>query len=139
MYPAALLAMAVVTLVAAWVLSPGPDEFCYLPGGIQFGGECGMVQVMGVPCPQCGMTRSFVHAARLNLVSAFWYNPAGLALFLWIQVAGFIGLVRLVTRTPRRLEPPIQVFAGWAFFWLIALYALPYALRVFFDVNPLPL
>ena len=59
-------------------------------------------------------------------------------LFLWIEIAGFIGAVRLITRTPRRLEPPFQIFVGWAAIWLVVLYAIPYVLRIFFDVNPLP-
>ena len=44
------------------------------------------------------MVRSWVHAARGDLWVAFRLSPGGLGLFLWSQVAGVFGLVRLVRR-----------------------------------------
>lgn len=82
-WPSVLVGLAVSSLGAALLLQPGPDEFCYLFGH-RFGDECGMQVVLGIPCPQCGMTRSFVYGARLQLARAAAYNPAGLALFLWL-------------------------------------------------------
>lgn len=137
LWPSMLVGMGVAAWSASLLLHPGPHEFVYFPDGTQFGDTCGLIVAAGVPCPQCGMTRSWVYAARFEWVTAFFYSPGGLGLFLWLQVGAIIGLVRLVTRNPRALEPPLALSAGWAGFWLVALYALPYALRLA-GVNPLP-
>jgi len=125
------------TLIAALILVPGADEFCYLFGIYRFGDECGAQKIAGVPCPQCGMTRSFVWSVRGHFVRAFFYNPAGMTLFLWIEAAGVIGAVRLITRDPNRLRGPYQLIVGWALFWLVFLYAIPFVLRIA-GINPLP-
>lgn len=131
-----LLTLGIGAFGAALLLSPGADEFCYLPDGTQFGETCAFITVTGQPCPQCGMTRSWVYGARGMFVTAFWYNPAGLALFLWIQVGALIGAARLVVRDPKRFVAPWRFNVGWAMFWLIVLYAIPWVLRLF-GVNPL--
>lgn len=137
-YDAGLVAFAVATLAASWTLQPGPDpEWVYLPDGQRFGETCLMLAVTGLPCPQCGMTRAFVLAARGDLWTAFLRNPAGLALFLWIVVGGAMGAVRLAAARAREARVPHQVFVGWTVFWMVGLYVIPYVLRLF-GVNPLP-
>ncbi|MEM6929922.1 MAG: DUF2752 domain-containing protein [Myxococcota bacterium] len=137
LWPAILVATGVLTWVASLGLHPGHDEFVYFPNGMRFGDTCGAIVLTGLPCPQCGMTRSWVHAARFDLSTAFFYSPGGLGLFLWAQVGAAIGLVRLVTRNPRALTPPFAVSAAWTGFWLIGLYGLPWILRLA-GINPLP-
>lgn len=137
LWPTLLVSMGVIAWAASLLLHPGPHEFVYFPDGTQFGDTCGLIVATGYPCPQCGMTRSWVHAARFDLVTAFFYSPGGLALFFWVQVGAFIGLVRLVSRNPRALEPPYLLTAIWAGFWLICLYVVPWALRLG-GINPLP-
>ncbi len=136
-WPATMLAAGLVALSASWLLHPGPDEFVYFPNGERFGDTCAFITILGVPCPQCGMTRSWVHAARLQLRTSFLYSPGGLGLFLWIQVAAVLGAVRLIKRDPNALVPPWQLNVGWAVFWLAGLYAGPWILRLL-GVNPLP-
>lgn len=136
-FSAFTLALALAVLAASWALVPGPDEFVYLRSGARFGDTCLFLVKTGLPCPQCGMTRSFVYAARLDLVTAFGYSPGGLGLFLWSQVAGLQGLLRLIRRDPRAFELPWQLVAGWALFWTVGLYLVPYVLRIA-GINPLP-
>lgn len=38
---------------------------------------CGMVAAINKPCPTCGMTTAFAHAANGNLVKSFTTQPAG--------------------------------------------------------------
>lgn len=136
-WPLAMVLMAVGAVAASFVLHPGGDEFVYFPGGTRFGDTCGMLLLTGAPCPQCGMTRSWVHAVRLDLGAAFFYNPAGLALLAWVLVGGVIGVARLATGNPRALKPGWRFQIGWSMFWLVGLYALPWFARLG-GVNPLP-
>ena len=41
-----------------------------------YGNECGALKLFGIPCPSCGMTRAFLSLLRLDIVSAFRFNPA---------------------------------------------------------------
>ncbi len=136
-WPTVLVATAALSLAASLLFHPGGDEFVYFPDGTRFGDTCALIVLTGAPCPQCGMTRSWVHAARLEPVTAFFYNPAGLALLLWIQIAGVVGAIRLLRRDPEAAQPPWQLNVAWGTFWLVGLYAIPWVLRLF-GVNPLP-
>lgn len=136
-WPAAMVGMALFAIGASLLFHhPDGSEFVYFPGGTQFGDTCAFLVVTGAPCPQCGMTRSWVNGIRLDLWTAFLYNPAGLALLGWILVGGVIGAARLVTGNPRALKPDWRFQVGWAMFWLIGLYAVPWVLRLF-GINPL--
>jgi hypothetical protein len=137
-YDAGLVALALAVLAASWGLYPGADEFTYFAwNDVRFGETCAFITVTGQPCPQCGMTRAFVHAARGNLLTSFWYSPAGLGLFLWSQVAGVLGAVRLVRRDPRAAAVPWQLTVGWVVVWTVGLYLVPYGLRLA-GINVLP-
>lgn len=128
-WPAALLTLAVCTWAASIVLTPGGDEFCYL-GSTKIGDTCLLIQVFGIPCPSCGMTRSFVWASRGALFQSFIYNPAGVALFGWITAGGLVGGVRLLTRNPDALQVQWTWMLRWIFFWFFALYTFPWMLRL---------
>ena len=135
-WPLGLVALALSTWVASVALTVGSDEFCYL-GATRMGDTCLLIRVFGIPCPSCGMTRSFVWASRGALLHAFVYNPAGLALFVWISLGGVVGAVRLATRDPSRLQLPWEWMLRWVLFWFFALYTLPWVLRLA-GINPLP-
>ncbi len=137
-WPTGLLAIGLFAITSSLLLSPGGDAFVYLPDGTRFGDTCAFIVFAGVPCPQCGMTRSWVYAVRGDLWASFLYNPAGLALFGWALVGAGIGLVRLIKRDPEALRPPWQLNVAWAIFWLVGLYAGPWVLRLC-GLNPLPL
>jgi hypothetical protein len=70
---------AVLLGVATW-LTPsgaglGTHEQLNLP-------QCGWITMMNVPCPTCGMTTAFAHAADGNLVASFITQPLGCILAL---------------------------------------------------------
>jgi hypothetical protein len=137
-YNGGLVLLALVSLGLSLLLSPGEDpRWVYLPDGTRFGDTCAFLAATGVPCPQCGMTRSWVHAVRGNVVEAFLYSPGGLGLFLWTQVGGVFGAIRLARRNPDALELPWQVIVGWTVFWMVGLYLVPYGLRLA-GIDPLP-
>jgi hypothetical protein len=43
---------------------------------------CGFLLFTGYPCPGCGLTTSFAHMARLQVIGAAHANPFGVLLFL---------------------------------------------------------
>jgi hypothetical protein len=72
----ALLATAI--LVVAWVLQPSGDG---LGTHRQLGlPACGWIASADLPCPTCGMTTAFSHAAHGDLVSSFGAQPLGMLL-----------------------------------------------------------
>jgi hypothetical protein len=50
---------------------------------------CGWVLAMGRPCPSCGMTTAFAHAADGELARAAWAQPAGMLLALLAAVVAW--------------------------------------------------
>ena len=137
LWPAFLVALGATSFAAALLLEPRPDEFCYL-FGIKFGEECAFTVVTGLPCPQCGMTRSFVWGARGHLIRAWFYNPGGITLFLWLQAGAVVGAIRLFRQDPKAARPRSFLLVGWTLLWLIGLYTVPWLLRIGAEVNPLP-
>ncbi len=114
------LATAGVLAVAAW-LEPashgvGTHEQLGLPA-------CGWVIVAGMPCPTCGMTTSFAHAADGHFLRAFLTQPMGCLLAIATAMALIVALHVLVTGSALGL-----VFArlwtrrsGWALAGLVVL------------------
>jgi hypothetical protein len=86
----AVSAPAALLLGIAAVLTPSPTGLgthrqMMLP-------SCGWVAVLDVPCPTCGMTTAFAHAADGHLISSFLTQPMGFALALATAMALQIGL-----------------------------------------------
>ena len=136
-WPLGLFALAFISTAAALLVYPdGQHEELWLMG-LRFGGECGMKVQFGIPCPQCGMTRSWVGLVRGDLYNAFLYNPAGFLLFCWIAIGGLIGLGRLILRKPKWMSPPWIVLVVWSVFWMAIPYMGLYFARLG-GVNPLP-
>lgn len=50
--------------------------------------QCPFRAILGIPCPSCGLTRSYLHAARLDFKNAFYYHPlwpvVGIALVIFL-------------------------------------------------------
>ena len=134
LWPASMVVLALAVWTAALVFQPEGEITTFL--GRRLGETCAFLTTTGSPCPNCGMTRSFLWSARLSVLRGLLYNPAGALLFWWITVGGLIGAVRLVTRDPRRLAPHWQWFVAWSAFWT-ALYLASWAFRLA-GVNPLP-
>lgn len=124
LWPSSLVTLAAVCIGAALFFYPVADDPTrVMVLGQTFGGECGMKTAFGVPCPQCGMTRSWVNLVRGNVVEAFTFSAAGSLLLLWIAAGGVVGAVRLAFGNPKLLTPPWIVLFAWAVFWVVVPYA----------------
>lgn len=61
---------------------------------------CGFLVYTGYPCPGCGLTTSFSHMVRLEVLGAFGANPFGILLFLCTAAMIPIALYGLVRKLP---------------------------------------
>ena len=120
----------------ALLLEARPDEFTYL-WGERLGGPCLFREWTGTACPQCGMTRSFVWAARGALDKAWHYSPGGTTLFLGIEVMASVHLYRWARRRPDAMKLPQRTWILLTLGWVIGLVLAPWALRAF-GLCPLP-
>ena len=137
-WDALIVTLGVLAIGASLALSPGDDpRWVHLPDGRRFGDTCAFLKATGLPCPQCGMTRSWVHAVRGRWVASFLYSPGGFGLFAWLEVAAGLAAVRLLRRDPFAVVLPWRVPVFFALFWMVGLYLVPWLLRLA-GVNPLP-
>src|SRR4051794_39130403 len=75
-----LISVASALLVVAHSLHPsargfGTHEQLGLP-------PCVFLQLTGIPCPSCGLTTSFAHAAHWHWLASFTTQPFGFVAFL---------------------------------------------------------
>lgn len=47
---------------------------------------CVFQKILGIPCPGCGIIRSFIAISKLDLVSALKYNPVGIIIVLFVII-----------------------------------------------------
>jgi hypothetical protein len=82
------LALAAMIAVLAWALEVRPDERVAFRGFSQWPlpHSCYSRAVFGVPCPGCGLTRSFVYLARGDWQAAWQEHRLG-----WL-LAGIVAL-----------------------------------------------
>lgn len=95
---AVLFAGPLAVLVTAAMLTPstaghGTHTQLGLP-------PCGFLVYTGFPCPGCGLTTSFSHMIRLELLGAFGANPFGILLFLSTAAMVPIALFGFIKRMP---------------------------------------
>lgn len=93
------MGMAVVVIVLAFALQVLPNEeqvaFVGLPEH-PLPGSCFARERLGVDCPGCGLTRSFVHLTTGDLSRSFARNRVGwlLALFTVAQIPYRLWMIR---------------------------------------------
>ncbi len=58
---------------------------------------CGWIVMVDVPCPTCGMTTAFAHAANGNLLWALWVQPMGGVLAVGVAMALLVGAYTAAT------------------------------------------
>lgn len=129
-WPTALVVLAALSITATIIVTPADVGEETLILGNKYGETCGMKAQLGVPCPQCGMTRSWVRFVRGDVVRGFVYNPAGVLLFVWIVIGGLIGALRLITRNAKLLSPPWIALFIWSMFWIFGPFLGLYGARL---------
>ena len=82
-------------------------------------GFCPIRRLVGIPCPTCGMSRAWLAALRLDLVSAFRFHPMFWSVPILILFPMYDG--HLFSKEKRN---------GLVLFLLLAAYFVCYALRL---------
>ena len=58
---------------------------------------CGWTVFLGIPCPSCGMTTSFAHAAEGNFLQSFLTQPFGFLLALGTSMTFLLSIYVMIT------------------------------------------
>jgi len=77
------LGLSLLVVSLSMVLRVPGEERVYLPflRDVPLPGLCFSREWLGVPCPGCGLTRSFISLGHGQLSRAWHFNPAGVLLF----------------------------------------------------------
>ncbi len=86
----ALFCLAALALAA--VLTRTTDGLRLTAEAAPLGGLCLWREVLDFGCPFCGMTRSFVALAHLDLAGALAHHPAGPLMFVAYAATGLLAL-----------------------------------------------
>ncbi len=85
-------------LLVAWRLEPSAaGHGTHTQLGMQ---PCASLAATGFPCPTCGMTTAFAHAADGRLLAAFVTQPAGAALALLTAVVALVSTYGMIAGLP---------------------------------------
>lgn len=109
----AAASLAVLALPGGWLRSVAAE----LP-------PCPFRAVTSIPCPACGTGRAVLALSRLDLASAFRWNPLATAAAL-VFLAG--GLVALAAAARGRGVPELPLPPGWQRAAVVVAVALSWA------------
>ena len=125
------LLLSVFVIIAAFSMSVRNGEQVVVPIiDKPLPGTCTFFKITGVPCPGCGMTRSFISFAHGHWSDAWNYNPAGL-LFFAVVVFQIPYRIFQIVRIRRGLgEHHFVSFDKWILLALVVLLILQWLVRV---------
>lgn len=58
---------------------------------------CGWIAMFDMPCPTCGMTTAFAHAAHGNLLQSFLAQPLGCVLAVSVAITWLVSIYVMIT------------------------------------------
>ncbi len=118
--------MLAVLCIAAWV-RPSPDGHgTHTQLGMY---PCGWVRVLNKPCPTCGMTTAFAHAADSRLDRALIVQPMGAILAVG-TAAGFWTALHVAFTGSRLGSICATMFRPWGVWTLAGLTAAAWAYKM---------
>ncbi len=93
--------VGLATLAAALILDVVSDKVV-MPDGAALGGSCWSLEIFGVACPFCGMTRSVIAFAHGDLGLSLGFHPGGFLMAI-TMVGSAIGVAFLALTGGRPL------------------------------------
>jgi hypothetical protein len=142
-----MLLLCTFAAVGAFCLRLGAGDrvLLRLPWDIPVPPLCPLHEYLGIPCPGCGLTRSFILLAEGKFVKAFEMNRVGFVLGVMVPVQfpyRIVAILRPQRATlPRRWGNRIAavVVAMLLLNWLLALTVWPQADEKHSPTNPIAL
>lgn len=123
-----LLSLASLILVVARWLNPSPNGFgTHQQLGLP---PCIFLKLTGFPCPSCGMTTSFAHAARFNFFQSFVTQPFGFVLFL-LTVVSIPTLIWLMLKRVTWTTVIESRETNLLFYFLVIAYGIGWLYKIF--------
>lgn len=89
---------------------------------------CGWIVAYGRPCPTCGMTTAFTHAAHGEFVSAATAQPGGLLLAV-LAAAGFWVCLHTAVTGSRAVWVTLRAITPWRAGWMVAALGAAWAYK----------
>lgn len=75
----------ILVLSLASILQVGPGRRVSLTlGNIPLPESCAAYSMLGIECPGCGLTRTFVHLMHAEVLAAWKLSPVGIVLFFYM-------------------------------------------------------
>jgi hypothetical protein len=71
-----------LTVLVGILIIYSPLEYLFHYLGYKDSNGCPLLTLTGIPCPMCGMGRSFLALITLNFTEVFYYNPSGAFVYL---------------------------------------------------------
>ncbi|MFM9956904.1 MAG: DUF2752 domain-containing protein [Phycisphaerales bacterium] len=116
-WAAAAAAGSLAVLVAAALITPSPEGYnTHTQLGLA---PCAWAALSGKPCPTCGMTTAFAHAANLDLLASIQTQPFGAFLAVVTATSFWLCLHTALTGS-RVLELVGGLFRWWVWAAFIA-------------------
>lgn len=118
-----VLVLSVLAMILSFVLHLRPDGALAVPGlDRAIPGVCMSQRMLGVSCPGCGLTRSFVTLAHGRVDLAFAFHRMGPIVFLVVALQPPYRLAALRTPGPKR-GVLWTTIPRWTCYGLLALLA----------------
>lgn len=73
---------------------------------------CLFLQVTGIYCPTCGMTRAFHSILAFDIINAFHYNILSIPLFIFIVVSSLILVYEIFINQFRYIPKLLEVLSN---------------------------
>ncbi|MBL8150447.1 MAG: DUF2752 domain-containing protein [Blastocatellia bacterium] len=80
-----LILMVALVVLTSFFYHPDPEPSFRI---------CGFYNLLGLPCPGCGLTRSFCAFAKGEFVASLYFNPLGPFMFLGFLFFGFAAVLK---------------------------------------------
>jgi hypothetical protein len=106
-----------IILFGIFLTAYSPTEYLLHALGYEGSNGCLLLTFAGVPCPLCGMGRSFWAIVSLDFNSSIYYNPSATVFF---PVSGVILLtVILSAAAGYKIQPGRRILRLWYLFVLL--------------------
>jgi hypothetical protein len=126
-----LVVCGVVLALSALLQVRGQTQVAVPLWGVALPELCSWRRYLGLECPGCGLTRSFISLAHFDPLAAWRYNPAGVVLFagMLFQFPYRALQLRRLARGVGEREAPVGLFVGWSVA-LVAVLLIQWGLKV---------